>query len=58
MSPGAYGWSAKDHVAHLAEWERMLLAWYEAGVLGEKPAVHAESYSWASEIKRWLEVAR
>jgi len=27
---GAYGWSAKDYVAHLAEWERMLFGWYDA----------------------------
>jgi uncharacterized protein (TIGR03083 family) len=40
-------WSAKDVVAHLAEWERMLFAWYEAGLRGEKPAVPAEGYSWA-----------
>ncbi|MGD0247622.1 MAG: ClbS/DfsB family four-helix bundle protein [Candidatus Limnocylindrales bacterium] len=48
LSPGAYGWSAKDHLAHLAEWERMLLAWYDAGVRGEKPAVPGEGYTWAT----------
>ena len=35
---GPYGWSAKDHLAHLAEWERMLFAWYDAGQRGESPA--------------------
>jgi hypothetical protein len=45
-SPGVYGWSAKDHVAHLAEWERLLFGWYDAGVRGEKPAVPAEGYTW------------
>jgi hypothetical protein len=46
--PGAYGWSAKDHVAHLAEWERMLFAWYDAGWRGEVPAVPGEGYTWAT----------
>jgi hypothetical protein len=46
--PGAYGWSAKDHVSHLAEWERMLLYWYDAGMRGESPAVPAEGYTWAT----------
>ena len=46
--PGAYGWSAKDHVAHLSEWERMLLGWYDAGRLGGEPAVPAEGYTWAT----------
>jgi uncharacterized protein (TIGR03083 family) len=46
-SPGS-GWSPKDIVAHLAEWERMLFGWYEAGRRGEKPAVPAEGYSWAN----------
>jgi hypothetical protein len=46
--PGACGWSAKDHVAHLAEWERMLLAWYEAGLRGENPDVPGEGYTWAT----------
>ena len=46
--PGAYGWSAKDHVAHLAEWERMLFAWHDAGLRGENPPVPAEGYSWGA----------
>ena len=48
VRPGAYGWSAKDHVAHLSEWERMLFGWYEAGWRGEEPGVPAEGYTWAS----------
>jgi len=48
LRPGAYGWSAKDHVAHLAEWERMLFSWYDAGGRGESPAVPGEGYTWAT----------
>lgn len=47
LQPGNYGWSATDHLAHLAEWERMLFGWYEAGQRGESPAVPAEGYRWA-----------
>jgi hypothetical protein len=46
--PGEYGWSAKDHVAHLVEWERLLLGWYDAGLRGESPALPAEGYTWAT----------
>jgi hypothetical protein len=46
--PGAYGWSAKDHVAHLAEWERLLFGWYDAGLRGEDPPVPAPGYDWAT----------
>lgn len=46
--PGAYGWSAKDHVAHLAEWERLLFGWYDAGLRGEDPPTPAEGYTWAT----------
>lgn len=46
--PGAYGWSAKDHVAHLAEWQRLLFGWYEAGLRGENPPTPAEGYTWAT----------
>ena len=46
--PGAYGWSAKDHVAHLAEWERLLFFWYDAGIRGENPPVPAPGYTWAT----------
>jgi hypothetical protein len=45
--PGSNGWSTKDIVAHLAEWERMVLSWYDAGCRGEEPAVPAAGYSWA-----------
>jgi len=46
--PGAYGWSAKDHVAHLADWERLLFSWYDAGLRGEEPAVPAPGFTWAT----------
>jgi hypothetical protein len=46
--PGAYGWSAKDHVAHLAEWERLLFGWYDAGARGEDPPVPAQGHTWAT----------
>ena len=48
LRPGAYGWSAKDHPAHLGAWERMLLGWYEAWSRNEKPAVPAEGYTWGT----------
>ncbi len=46
--PGSNGWSPKDIVAHLAEWERMLFGWYDAAWRGEEPAVPAEGYTWAT----------
>jgi hypothetical protein len=48
MWPGAYGWSARDHVAHLAEWERFLFYWYDAGARGENPPVPAPGYTWST----------
>jgi uncharacterized protein (TIGR03083 family) len=46
--PGAIaGWSVKDVLAHLAEWEQLLLAWYQAGLRGEIPPIPAPGYSWA-----------
>ena len=45
---GAYGWSAKDHVAHLSEWERLFFGWYDAGSRGEDPPVPAPGYTWAT----------
>jgi hypothetical protein len=45
---GSNGWSTKDIVAHLAEWERLLFGWYDAGWRGEEPAVPAEGYTWAT----------
>jgi hypothetical protein len=35
------GWSVKDILAHLVEWQQMNLNWYEAGLRGEKPAIPA-----------------
>jgi hypothetical protein len=39
------GWSIKDVLAHLVEWQRMNLEWYAAGVRGEKPAMPAPGYT-------------
>ena len=35
---GAVGtWSVKDVLAHLAAWEKLFLAWYQAGLQGSDP---------------------
>jgi uncharacterized protein (TIGR03083 family) len=47
-APGAIAdWSVKDVLAHLAEWEQLLLVWYQAGLRGELPRLPAEGYTWA-----------
>ena len=40
------GWSVKDILAHLLEWQQMNLAWYEAGLRGEKLVLPAPGYTW------------
>jgi uncharacterized protein (TIGR03083 family) len=43
--PGALGeWSVKDVLAHLYEWEQMVLRWLAITERGEVPAVPAEGY--------------
>jgi hypothetical protein len=39
VQAGAVGtWSVKDVLAHLAAWEKLFLAWYQAGLQGSSPA--------------------
>jgi uncharacterized protein (TIGR03083 family) len=46
--PGALGdWSVKDVLAHLYEWEQMVLDWHAAGQRGETPHVPAAGYKWS-----------
>lgn len=46
QSAAADEWSAKDVLAHLIEWEGMVMKWYETGVKGKVPAVPSEEYNW------------
>ncbi len=39
-------WSVKDVLAHLYEWEQMVLRWLAAGQRGESPQVPAKGYKW------------
>lgn len=39
------GWSVKDVLAHLVEWQRMNLDWYAAGLRGERPAIPAPGFT-------------
>jgi len=39
------GWSVKDVLAHLVEWQQMNLDWYAAGTRGERPAMPAPGYT-------------
>ena len=47
VEPGVVGeWSVKDVLAHLIEWEQMVLSWYRAGLRGEVPELPAPRYKW------------
>lgn len=39
-------WSVKDVLAHLYEWEQMVLGWLSASEHDETPLVPAEGYKW------------
>jgi hypothetical protein len=43
------GWSIKDIMAHLAEWEQMFLGWYRAGLRGEMPETPAPGYTFGAK---------
>jgi len=46
--PGIVGdWSVKDVLAHLIEWEHMVLSWHAAGLQGKVPVTPAEGFNWA-----------
>ncbi|RPJ27220.1 MAG: DfsB family protein [Chloroflexi bacterium] len=46
--PGVVGeWSVKDVLAHLLEWQHMVLSWHSAGLLGKVPVIPAEGFNWA-----------
>ena len=46
-TPGVVGeWSVKDVLAHLFEWEQMVLGWYRTGLRGEIPELPAPGYKW------------
>ena len=36
----------RDAVAHLHEWQVMMLMWYETGMAGGKPDMPAKGYTW------------
>jgi len=46
QSAAADEWSVKDVLAHLIEWEGMVMKWYAAGTKGKVPAVPSEEYNW------------
>jgi hypothetical protein len=49
-APGAVGeWSAKDVLAHLAEWEEMHIHWMELSACGQAPEVPAPEYTWKAD---------
>lgn len=47
--PGVWGdgWTVCDLVAHLAEWQRLFLTWYEDGLRGATPVMPAPGYKWS-----------
>ncbi len=40
------GWTLCDLLAHLAQWQRMFLGWYEDGLRGVVPHMPAPGYKW------------
>lgn len=47
FSPTPGAWAVRDILAHLYEWQQMLLSWYESGRRGETPAVPAPGFKWS-----------
>jgi hypothetical protein len=48
LEPDIVGvWTVKDVIAHLYEWEQMVLSWWAAGQAGKTPHVPAEGYKWS-----------
>jgi len=47
--PGVWGdaWTVSDLVAHLGEWQRMFLRWYEEGLTDVTPELPAAGYKWS-----------
>jgi hypothetical protein len=41
------GWTLCDLVAHLAEWQRMFLRWYDDGLRGTTPSLPAPGFNWS-----------
>jgi hypothetical protein len=55
--PGIVGeWSIKDILAHLLEWQHMVLTWHAAGLKGKIPATPAEGFNWSQlpELNRQI----
>lgn len=40
------GWTIRDLLAHLTEWEQMFLGWYRAGRSGGHPILPAPGFKW------------
>ncbi len=40
-------WSLKDMLAHLNEWHKLALSWYQAGLKGKTPQMPTPSYKWS-----------
>ena len=48
VQPGIVGeWSAKDVLAHLTEWQQMVIGWYSAGLAGDSPSLPAAGFKWS-----------
>ncbi len=46
-SPAADGqWSVKDTLAHLGDWQKRFMGWYQAGKRGETVQIPAPGFSW------------
>jgi hypothetical protein len=64
-TPGVcHEWSAKDVMAHLVEWKKMFLGWYEEGLRGGNPLTPAEDLKWTETpalndriYRKWKDVS-
>jgi hypothetical protein len=48
LEPGVWGddWNVHDLVAHLFEWHRLFLGWFDAGARDLAPAIPAPGFTW------------